>query len=186
MSRCTPDPHPSRRAALRGAALLASIALVPARPVVAAIVGAPAPELVARAEAGPLTLAEHRGRVVWLDFWASWCAPCRLAFPWMNAMQSRYGAHGLQVVAINLDTRAEPARRFLAESPASFLVGFDPAGDTARRYAIKAMPTSVLIGTDGRVLATHAGFRDADREPLEAAIRDAIARRTASLGGARR
>jgi cytochrome c biogenesis protein CcmG/thiol:disulfide interchange protein DsbE len=126
-----------------------------------------------------------RGRVVWLDFWAYWCGPCRLSFPWMDAMQSRFGAHGLQVLAVNLDATPEPARRFLAEHPASFAVGFDPSGDTARRFSVKAMPTPVLIGADGRVLATHAGLRDADRDALEATIRDALARRTASAGGTR-
>lgn len=170
-------------AAPRRAALRASVA--------GAVVGAAGWPIAARAIApaalapdftlpGPagevVSLAAHRGRVVWLDFWASWCAPCRRSFPWMNAMHARYGPQGLAVVAVNLDARDAPARRFLAEHPADFTVLFDPTGESARRYGVRAMPTSVLIGADGRVVATHAGFRDDDATALEASIRDALAR----------
>jgi hypothetical protein len=94
----------------------------------------------------------------------------------MNDMQARYGAKGLQVVAVNVDAKPEDARRFLGENPARFLVAFDRAGESPRKFAIKGMPSSVLIGADGKVIATHAGFRDGDREPLEAAIREALSR----------
>jgi thiol-disulfide isomerase/thioredoxin len=181
---------PSRRVALRLGAVATAGVLV--RPLTVDALpagvqaGAPAPELAARTDAGPVSLADWRGRVVWLDFWASWCAPCRQSFPWMDAMQARYGERGLQVVAINVDARPEPARRFLADTPARFVVAFDAAGETPRRYAIRAMPTSVLIGADGTVLATHSGFRDTDREPLEATLRAALdARAAARQGGAR-
>jgi cytochrome c biogenesis protein CcmG/thiol:disulfide interchange protein DsbE len=171
-------PDPVRRAALRSAAI-AAIACAPglARAVAA---GDAAPELSAQADGAPVRLADHRGRIVYLDFWASWCAPCRLSFPWMNAMQARHGAQGLQVIAVNLDAKPEAARRFLAETQAAFAVAFDPAGDTARRYAIRAMPTSLLIDADGRVLATHAGFRDTDRMPLEAMLKKALDDRAAA------
>ncbi|HMS78991.1 MAG TPA: TlpA disulfide reductase family protein [Burkholderiaceae bacterium] len=142
-----------------------------------AAVGDAAPDLALQTDAGPLRLADQRGKVVYLDFWASWCGPCKHSFPWMNDMQSRYGAKGLQVLAVNLDAKTADAKRFLSENSAQFKVAFDSAGDSAKRFAIKGMPSSVLIGADGRVLATHAGFRDADREPLEAAIRDALARK---------
>jgi thiol-disulfide isomerase/thioredoxin len=125
---------------------------------------------------GPVRLADLRGRIVFLDFWASWCTPCRLSFPWMNQMQATYGPQGLQVVAINVDAKRADADRFLAATPVQFAIAFDPAGDTPRAYGIKAMPSSFLIGTDGRVLHTHAGFRDADKADLEQRIRAALAR----------
>jgi cytochrome c biogenesis protein CcmG, thiol:disulfide interchange protein DsbE len=132
--------------------------------------GQPAPALQLPGTAGPIDLAALKGRVVYLDFWASWCVPCRLSFPWMNDMQARYGARGLQVLAVNLDTRRAAADSFLAQVPARFAVAFDSSGDTPRRYGVKAMPTSVLVGADGAVQQQHAGFRDDDRAALEAAI----------------
>jgi thiol-disulfide isomerase/thioredoxin len=159
------------------AGLLLPIAGRPAHAAAApAVPGALAPDVAMQSDSGPLALLDHRGKLVYLDFWASWCGPCRQSFPWMTEMQARYGRRGLQVIAVSVDARPDDARRFHAANPAGFAVAFDPAGESARRFAIRAMPTSVLIGPDGRVIATHSGFRAADREPLESAIRDALAR----------
>jgi peroxiredoxin len=92
----------------------------------------------------------------------------------MNEMQARYGARGLQVLGVNLDAKADDARRFLDENPAHFPVAFDPAGATPRAYGIKGMPSSVLVGADGRVLFEHAGFKEADRAELEKRIQSAL------------
>jgi thiol-disulfide isomerase/thioredoxin len=133
-------------------------------------VGQSAPAVELPGLPAAVKLADLQGKLVYLDFWASWCGPCKQSFPWMNEMQARYGARGLKVVAINLDARREDADKFLAEVPARFVVAFDAKGDSARRYAIKGMPTSVLIGPAGQVLAIHNGFRDSQRGELEAAI----------------
>ncbi|WP_338763139.1 TlpA disulfide reductase family protein [Massilia sp. METH4] len=132
--------------------------------------GAPAPQFELAGKDGPVQLGRYRGKVVYVDFWASWCGPCRQSFPWMNEMQARYGARGLQVVGVNLDAKADDARRFLAENPAQFPIAFDPAGATPRAYGIKGMPSSVLVGPDGKVLFEHAGFKAADRAELEKRI----------------
>lgn len=150
---------------------LVGLASAPARAVEP---GAAAPGFEVAGLDGTLSLAKLQGKVVYLDFWASWCGPCRQSFPWMNAMQAKYGARGLQVVGVNLDANSADARQFLASTPATFLIGFDPKGATPRNYAIKGMPSSVLIGPDGKVLLTHAGFRDADRAELEARIETAL------------
>lgn len=145
-------------------------------PLAAAIdAGAPAPDFtVAGADGRPLQLSAYRGKLVYLDFWASWCAPCRRSFPWMNAMQERYGAGGLVVLGVNVDQRRPDAERFLAQVPARFAIAYDPQGATPALYAIKGMPSSVLIDPLGRVVFTHAGFRDADRDALEAKMRAAL------------
>ena len=122
-------------------------------------------------------LAAHKGKAIYVDFWASWCGPCKQSFPWMNAMQDKYGAKGLQVIAVNVDARRADADRFLLKTPATFQIGYDPTGDSARRYAVKAMPTSLLIDRNGRVSYVHAGFRDEDRADLEAKINDALNKR---------
>jgi thiol-disulfide isomerase/thioredoxin len=116
---------------------------------------------------GPVKLSAYRGKLVYLDFWASWCAPCKRSFPWMNQIQARYGAQGLQVLAVNLDAKHQDAADFLAATSANFAIGFDPAGAVARSYGIKGMPSSILVGPDGRVLSMHAGFSDADKAELE-------------------
>jgi len=124
---------------------------------------------------GQATLADLKGQVVYLDFWASWCGPCRQSFPWMNDMQAKYGAKGLKVMAVNLDAKTADAEQFLTQVPARFMVAFDAKGETPARYGIKGMPTSVLIGADGKVIAMHAGFKAEEREALERQIAAALA-----------
>ncbi|MFZ6775674.1 TlpA family protein disulfide reductase [Undibacterium sp. Ji83W] len=123
---------------------------------------------------GNINLAKYQGKLVYLDFWASWCGPCRQSFPWMNELQSRYGAQGLQIIGVNLDQKNEDARQFLATTPARFVVAFDPAGATPRSYGVKGMPSSVLIGPDGKIIFEHAGFKEADRAALEEKIKSAL------------
>lgn len=123
-----------------------------------------------------ISLQQLRGKIVYLDFWASWCVPCKRSFPWMNRMQQQYGAQGLQILAVNLDTRLEEAQKFLQDNPAQFALAFDTKGDSARQYAIKGMPSSVLIGADGSILQRHAGFNDDKAVQYEAEIKAALSK----------
>lgn len=161
--------HPLQRRLL--AALCASALCAPA---LALDAGQPAPDLNLPTASGTLGAKDLKGKLTYLDFWASWCGPCKQSFPWMNEMQAKYGSQGFQVIAVNLDKKREDAERFLAEVPARFPVGFDPQGASAKQFQIKGMPSSVLIGADGRVIATHSGFRDDERGALEAGIRAAL------------
>ena len=119
-------------------------------------------------------LAQYRGKVVYLDFWASWCKPCRHSFPWMNDMQQKYSADGLAIVAINLDEQHADAEKFLKETPADFTVIYDPEGKLAEQYGIYGMPSSFLIGRDGQVLQKHQGFFDDSPAKYEAELRTAL------------
>lgn len=141
----------------------------------AAAPGDVAPEVKVAGPKGEVVLSKLKGKVVYLDFWASWCGPCRQSFPWMNEMQTKYGAKGLQVVGINLDSKTADAEKFLAEVPAKFTIGFDPKGEAPRAYGIKGMPTAVLIGPDGKVIEQHGGFREDERGHLEEMIVKALA-----------
>lgn len=154
--------------ALAGALALPAFALAP---------GDRAPEIAATAGGAPVRIGALRGQVVLVDFWASWCGPCKQSFPWLNAMHAKYGAQGLRIVGVNLDTKREDADRFLAQVPAKFQLAFDPRGDTPAAWQVKAMPSSVLVGADGRVLHVHAGFREEDAAALEARITAALAGR---------
>ncbi len=177
MSSIEPNhPTVSRRGAMARTAALSGALLLASRTARAVDAGAVAPVIDLPGLDGPVSLHALRGKLVLLDFWASWCTPCKLSFPWMNALQSRLGVRGFQVLAINVDRQRDAADAFLRQTPAKFLVGFDAAGDVPRRYAVKAMPTSLLIAPDGQVLLRHPGFRDDDRPALEAAIDRALER----------
>ena len=121
-------------------------------------------------------LSQYRGKVVYLDFWASWCGPCKQSFPWMNSLQARYGAQGLQVLAINVDARRDDARKFLQSNPAAFTVAYDGQGQTPRLYDVKTMPSSYVIDRAGKLSVLHRGFAPEDTPGLEQAIRLALER----------
>jgi thiol-disulfide isomerase/thioredoxin len=125
--------------------------------------------------APPPELGEIKGKVVWLDFWASWCVPCRRSFPWLNEMQTKYSAQGLEVIGVDLDSDKSAANKFLKEVPARFTLKFDPAGKLATRFDVQAMPSSFLLDASGNVLASHAGFRLADVAQFETQIKTALA-----------
>jgi len=140
----------------------------------AAEVGQVAPDFDLSGGQGAVKLSDYKGKVVYLDFWASWCGPCKQSFPWMNDMQTRYGGKGLNLVAVNVDQKPDDARAFLKDNAAKFTVAFDQAGKTPKAYAIKGMPTSVLIGADGKVLMVHSGFKEEQRGELEKQIKLAL------------
>ena len=141
-------------------------------------VGEHAPSFALPTAAGDsVSLERMRGRVVYVDFWASWCGPCRRSFPWMNEMQRRYGDKGLSIVAINVDKKRADATRFLSETPAEFTVVYDAPGAIPAAYAVKGMPSSYLIDTSGNVVAVEQGFRDQSPAALEQKIRALIVSR---------
>jgi cytochrome c biogenesis protein CcmG/thiol:disulfide interchange protein DsbE len=166
----------SRRALLAQASALGAAALLLPRQALALEPGQALPLASVPGPAGQaaVPLFDGKSRVTYIDFWASWCGPCRESFPWMNRVQAKYGPKGLRIVAVNLDSVPADAQRFLAERPAQFALAFDPGAESARRFGIKAMPSSVLLGADGKVVATHAGFRSEDQGPLEARIAAAL------------
>lgn len=159
-------PAAAQRRIAAGALAVAAVALAATSPgPLPAKSATLAPRAQAQAQAGMLDLSAYRGKVVYLDFWASWCGPCRLSFPFMN--QLRYGSlrDDLVVIAVNVDHDSAAARRFLREHPANFTVIYDASGKTASRFKVADMPTSILIGKDGRVRYVHKGFFEKD-EPV--------------------
>ncbi len=148
-------------------ALLAPLAL-------ALDVGQPAPDVDLPDSTVAQKLSDLKGKVVYVDFWASWCGPCKQSFPWMNEMQRKYGSKGLQIVAINVDAKRADADKFLAQNSTAFALAFDSKGESPRRFGVKAMPTSALIGADGKVLYIHQGFRLEERAELETRLAAAV------------
>jgi cytochrome c biogenesis protein CcmG/thiol:disulfide interchange protein DsbE len=127
-----------------------------------------------------LELDQYHGRVVYLDFWASWCTPCRQSFPWMQSMLAQHGKDGLVVVAVNLDRKQQDADRFLSLFRPAFDVRFDPFGEEAQRWKIRGMPTSVLIDRNGTTRYTHTGFAIHDAAQYEDQLNTLLRERAAT------
>ena len=130
-----------------------------------------APEINLPGIDGDVRLENLKGKVVFLDFWASWCTPCAKSFPWLNDMKKSYADKGFEILAVNLDKDRKAADKFLKDMEVSFKVVFDESGDSAAAYKLKGMPSSYLIGRDGKVYASHIGFREKDKAKLEQAIK---------------
>ena len=140
-----------------------------------AVAAQSAPELVLNMASEQVNLSDYKGQVVYLDFWASWCKPCQRSFPWMNAMQAKYGEQGFTVIAINLDSERKLADEFLNQLPARFPVAFDPEGNSAQTYKLKGMPTSYLIDKAGNLRIAHQGFHVEKQAVYEQQIQGLLA-----------
>ncbi len=114
--------------------------------------------------------ADYAGKVVIVDFWASWCVPCRRSFPWLNAMHDKYADDGLVIIGVNLDQERAAAGEFLAEFPPRFTIVYDTTKELAKEFGVAAMPTSYLIGRDGEIREHHYGFKVKKQDEYEAAI----------------
>ncbi len=119
---------------------------------------------------GKKSLSDFNGKVILLDFWASWCGPCRASFPWMNKVMNRYQDKGFEVVAINLDQEANLAQAFLNQVPANFTVLQDEMAVMPEAYGLIGMPSSYLIDKKGRLRAVHIGFHNSKVKDYESAI----------------
>lgn len=140
------------------------------------ILGGAAFGLNGLAKAAPaLDLTSLRGRVVYLDFWASWCAPCRQSFPWMQALEDTYRRKGLDVIAVDVDHEHADAARFLTAYPSTFRIVFDPGGALAQQFDVVGMPTSILLDRQGRIRFRHVGFQPQQRDAYEQQVQQLLA-----------
>jgi thiol-disulfide isomerase/thioredoxin len=137
----------------------------------AAAVASKAPSFELPSDSGTFSLEQYRNQVVYVDFWASWCVPCRHSFPWLNEMQARYGDAGFKVIGINVDKKKAKAQKFLELIPASFEIAYDPEGTVADMYSLKVMPSSFLIDQEGNLVHKHKGFKTSDGLRMEDMIK---------------
>ena len=157
--------------------VVAVIAVLPGR-AFAVEAGQPAPGFaLPDAHGGVVALDKLRGQLVYVDFWASWCGPCRRSFPWMNEMQRKYGGRGFAIVAVNVDKKRADAEKFLAQIPATFPIVFDETGATPTAFGVTGMPSSYLIDARGNVVVVERGFLDASRAELEDRIKSMLTSR---------
>ncbi len=154
--------------------LVAVLLAVSALPALASSALETAPDFQLVTVDGTASLNQYRGKIVYLDFWASWCGPCIDSFPWMDAMQKKYADQGVVFLAINLDEKRKDADRFLAANPVSFTVAFDGKGDVAKKYQLMGMPSAYIIGRDGKIRYTHIGFNKGDAAEYESHLKDLL------------
>lgn len=120
--------------------------------------------------ADAVDVAELDGKVVYVDFWASWCAPCQTSFPWMAELHERRAKDGLVILAVNVDRKEEAVSRFLDGRNVPFRIVRDPEGKLAAEFDLKAMPTAFVFDRDGRLQWTHEGFRESEAPEVAAKL----------------
>jgi peroxiredoxin len=153
-------------AALVAAALATSAAVTPS---------AKAPDFALRSLDGPnLRLQEQRGQVVMVNFWATWCGPCRIEMPHLARLYEKYRASGFQLLGINIDEDPHQAAAVATKLGVRFPVLLDTEKKVSKLYDLSTMPSTVLIDRDGRVRYIHRGYRDGYEETYEKQIRELL------------
>jgi thiol-disulfide isomerase/thioredoxin len=147
---------------------LATLAALPIRAQAAWKEGATIPSLAGFGLEG--SLPSLKGKVVYLDFWASWCGPCKASFPILDKWQREFAAKGFTVLAVSEDEKPEAMKAFLAKTKVSFPVVRDAARKLAAAADVSAMPTSFLLDRTGKIRHVHTGFRNRDESTLAAQI----------------
>jgi thiol-disulfide isomerase/thioredoxin len=164
------------RITARLCALAAAAALAAPQGASAVEEGQPAPQFAAASLSGNgnVSIAQHRGKVVYVDFWASWCGPCLKAVPAIEKLRQEFPASDFQVIAINVDRDRERAEKFLADHPVGYPSASDPEGKLPAAFGLETMPTSYLIDRKGVVRYVHRGYRAGDEAEIREKIRALI------------
>lgn len=121
-----------------------------------------------------ISLSDYKGKVVYLDFWASWCGPCRKSLPLLNELRLELKDKPFEVIAINLDEDIEDARQFLKEYPVTYPTLYDKDNATPRLYQLRGMPTSYLIDKNGIIQSTHQGFKPSHMPKIRQSVIDLL------------
>lgn len=118
---------------------------------------------------------DFKGKVILIDFWATWCPPCLKSMPFLNKLRNELKPQGFEVLAINVDEDIKIAQEFLGRYPVDYKVKFDPEGKCPAIYDVKVMPSSYLVDRSGKVSFIHLGFRDKDQTIIRQKITEALA-----------
>lgn len=134
-----------------------------------------APDFTLKNDQGEnVRLAEQRGKVVMINFWASWCTPCRKEMPLLDELHERYKSAGFTLFGINVEQNTEAAKAFLEDVGVTFPILYDPKSEVSRAYQVKAMPTTVMVDRDGEVRYVNRGYKEGDEEKYRQQIRELI------------
>tara|TARA_X000001036_G_scaffold380112_1_gene371324 strand:- start:1725 stop:2222 length:498 start_codon:yes stop_codon:yes gene_type:complete len=113
-------------------------------------------------------------KILYIDFWASWCGPCKLSFPSMIKLKELFKDESFEIIAISVDADSRAANKFLNSYDINFQVALDPDGAVAEKYALPGMPSSFLLDRDRKVIAAHKGFRESDVAKIKKEIEEAL------------
>jgi len=123
-----------------------------------------------------LDLSEYKNKVLLIDFWATWCPPCKQSMPFLNALRNELADKGFEIIAINVDEETEVAQNFLNNYPVDYPVVFDPKGECPLAYDVKAMPSSYFVDKKGKIRYVHFGFRHQDESEIRARVLELLKR----------
>jgi peroxiredoxin len=138
-------------------------------------IGQPAPDFTLKDMQGKnFNLTEQRGNIILINFWASWCGPCRKEMPVLQELQDKYQDLGVQVWGINVEQENQAGKDFLANLDLSFSIFFDETNKLSETYDVQAMPTTVLVDRDGIVRYVYRGFKDGYGKKYAKAIKKLI------------
>lgn len=147
-------------------------AVVLAFPVVAGELAGPAPDFTLQSRAGAqVSLSDLRGEVVMINFWATWCGPCRAEMPHLEALHQRYSDLGFTLLGVNVEEDSRLSDQFLAETPVSFDILFDPSNGVSELYDVIAMPSTVLVDRQGNMRFIHHGYKEGYENEYQTQVR---------------
>jgi thiol-disulfide isomerase/thioredoxin len=154
----------------------AAAAVLAAAPTLAGSTGGPAPNFTLDSrEGGQLSLSELEGQVVMINFWATWCAPCRQEMPLLEEIYQRYAPLGFTLLGVNVEEDSAGADRWLRENvPVTFPILYDPENSVSELYDVNAMPTTVLVDRTGNVRVIHKGYKPGDESEYIDYVRSLI------------
>jgi peroxiredoxin len=141
----------------------------------AAPISGPAPLFALESREGPeVALGDLKGQVVMINFWATWCGPCRQEMPHLEALHQRYSSLGFTLLGVNVENDREGAAAFLAETQVTFPILFDPQNEVSKLYKVVAMPSTVLVGRDGTMRFIHHGYKPGYEGEYQTQIRELL------------
>ena len=155
------------------------LALLLVLPVQAGDVSGPAPDFtLTNREGGTVTLSDLQGQVVLINFWATWCGPCRKEMPLLEALYQRYEPLGFTLLGVNVEEGGADAEAFLKDTPVSFPVLFDPQNQVSKLYDVSAMPSTVLVDRNGNMRYLHHGYQEGYEDMYQDQIRALVRERS--------
>ena len=137
--------------------------------------GAPAPQFTLAGRGGAnVSLAQYKGQVVMLNFWASWCGPCRQEMPLLESIYKKYNRLGFTLIGVNVEPDSSAANEWLKQTPVSFPILYDKESKVSRMYDVAGMPSTVIIDRSGKVRVLHRGYKPGDENEYLDSIRTLV------------
>jgi peroxiredoxin len=160
---------------MRKLVALAAAALVLSLPALATAPGAAAPQFTLGSRAGQdVSLAQYKGQVVMLNFWASWCGPCRQEMPLLESIYKKYNKLGFTMIGVNVEPDSNAANDWLKQTPVSFPILYDKESKVSKAYDVATMPSTVIIDRTGKVRVLHRGYKPGDENEYLDSIRTLV------------